>query len=179
MAVIRPKLETALASSGSSSSLRSGSLVARWARHLRITSTRSLASLSPLLAARSALGRAVLQRLDVRQHQLDFDRLDVRDRIDRAGDVDHVGIFETADDLQDGVDLANVTEELVAQPLTFAGPFDDAGDIHQLDDRGDELLGHDVLADPSQPVVGHAHDPLVGLDRAERIIRTLGRLGSL
>ncbi len=59
-------------------------------------------------------GQGVVQGLHIGQHQLDFDRLDVGDRVHCAGDVDDVGVLEAADHLEDGVNLANVAEEFVA-----------------------------------------------------------------
>ena len=57
------------------------------------------------------------------------------------GDFLAAGCFdEAADDLEDGVGLADVGEELVAQAFAFAGTFDDAGDIYQAEHRGDDLL---------------------------------------
>ena len=124
------------------------------------------------------LGEGRLQGLHVGQHQLDLDRLDVRERLDRARHVDHVGVLEAADDLEDGVDLADVAEELVAEPFPFARPLHDPGDVHEAERRGDELLGDDVLADHRQAIVGDAHDPFVRLDGAEGVIRALGCLGA-
>ena len=122
--------------------------MARWSRHFRIDLGAELGLLVAALGGPLGLGQGVVEGLDVGQHQLDLDRLDVRDRVDRAGDVDDVGVLEAADDLEDRVDLADVAEELVAQPLALAGPLDDPGDVHQLQRRRDELLGDDVLADP-------------------------------
>ena len=119
------------------------------------------------------LGQAVFQMLDVGQHQLDLDRLHVGDGVDLAGHVDHVGILEAADHLQNGVDLADVREKLVAEALALAGTLHDAGDIDQLEGGGDHLLWRDVFRDPRQAIVGHAHHPLVGLDRAEGVVRAL------
>jgi hypothetical protein len=124
------------------------------------------------------LGERILQGLEVGQHQLDLDGLDVRDRVDRAGDVDHVGVLEAADDLEDRFDLADVAEELVPEPFPLAGPLHDPRDVHEAQGGRDELLGDDVLADARQAVVGDADDPLVRLDGAERIVRALRRLGA-
>ncbi|MFM8495649.1 MAG: GTPase, partial [Planctomycetia bacterium] len=49
-----------------------------------------------------------------------------------------------------------------------------AGKVDELEGGGDHLLGRDVFHDPLQAAVGHAHHPLVGLDRAERVVRALG-----
>jgi len=122
------------------------------------------------------LGEEVFQVLDVGEEELELDRLHVGHRIDFSRDVDDVGILEAADDLQDRVHLADVGEELVAQALTLARPLHDSGDVHQLERRRDHLLRGNEPGDPLQAVVGHAHHPLVGLDRAEGIVGALRRL---
>ena len=58
-----------------------------------------------------------LDRLQVGQHQLGVDRLDVADRVDAPLDVHDVAVVEAADDVQDRVDRADVRQELVAQAL--------------------------------------------------------------
>ena len=59
---------------------------------------------------------------------------------------------------------------LLPSPSPSLAPLTMPAMSTSLKRRGDELLGDDVLADPRQPVVGHADDPLVRLDRAERIV---------
>ena len=111
--------------------------------------------------------------LDVGEHQFDLDRLHVGDRVDLACHMDHVRILEAADHLQDGVDLADVREKLVAKALAFAGALHDAGDIDELEGSRDHLLRRNVFCDQREPVVWHAHHSLVGLDRAEGVVRAL------
>ena len=54
---------------------------------------------------------------EVGQHQLGFDRLGVGDRIDLALDMGDVAVLEAAQHMDDGVDLADIGEELVAEAL--------------------------------------------------------------
>jgi hypothetical protein len=51
-----------------------------------------------------------------------------------------VVVLKTADDLDDGVDFADVGEELVAEPLARARALDQAGDVDELEDGGDDFL---------------------------------------
>jgi ribosome-binding ATPase YchF (GTP1/OBG family) len=53
------------------------------------------------------------------KHQLGFDRLDIGDRLNPPFDVGDVVIDETANHVNDGIDLANGGEKLVAEPLAF------------------------------------------------------------
>ena len=63
-----------------------------------------------LLAADALRERidALLQALEVGEHQLGLDRLDVGDRIDGVGDMRHVAIVEAAHHMRDRVDLADI-----------------------------------------------------------------------
>ena len=82
----------------------------------------------------------------------------------------NVRVFKAADDLHDGVHLADVGEKLVAQAFACAGALHEAGDVHKLHRRrnGDLRLG-DVLQH-FQARVGHGDDADVGVDRAERVV---------
>ena len=119
------------------------------------------------------LGQAVFQMLDVGEHQFDLDCLHVGDRIDLARHMDHIGILEAADNLENRVDLADMRQELVAEALALAGTLHDAGDVDQLQSGGNHLLRWDVFRDQREAAVGHAHHTLVGLDRAEGVVRAL------
>ena len=56
-------------------------------------------------------------------------------------DVMDVRILEAAHHLDDGVDLADVGEELVAEPLALARALHQAGDVHELDGGRDDDVG--------------------------------------
>ena len=61
----------------------------------------------------------LFEAFEIGQHQLGLDRLDIGDRIDAALDMRDVGILKAAHDMGDGIDLADIGEELVAEPLAF------------------------------------------------------------
>ena len=48
-------------------------------------------------------------------------------------DVGHVAVLEAAQHVGDGVDLADVGEELVAQALALAGAAHQAGDVDEFE----------------------------------------------
>src|SRR5438445_401072 len=83
-----------------------------------------------------------------------------------CGDVDDVLVLEAAHDLDDRVDLADVLEELVAEPLALGRALDEAGDVHELDRRRDDALGLRELRERLEPGVGDRDDADVRLDRA-------------
>ena len=103
---------------------------------------RSSLGLGLLVAAARGLGilvLALLDRVEVGQDEFGGDDLDVAHGIDRAGDVVDVVVLEAADDLDDGVDFADVGQKLVAEPLARARALDQAGDVDELEDGGDDF----------------------------------------
>ena len=63
--------------------------------------------------------QAFLNRAHVGQAQLGLDDFDVGDRVDLASHVDHVVVFEATHHVHDGIGLADVREELVAQAFAL------------------------------------------------------------
>ena len=68
----------------------------------------------------------------------------------------NVRILKTADDLHDGVHLADVREKFVAQAFALRRAFDEAGDVHEFnrrrnDDAGlGDFLQNDTAARPAR-----------------------------
>ena len=90
---------------------------------MRLQASRISTSRSSFLSAFAALQGAVetaLEVFDVRKDQLEVDGLDVTGRIDRAFNMHDVLVIEAADNVNDGVNLADVGQELVAQTLRLA-----------------------------------------------------------
>ena len=87
--------------------------------------------------------------------------------------MDDVLVIEAPHHMDNGVRHADIGEELVAQPLTPAGAFDKAGDVHEFDDGGGGLPGMIHLAEFVQPGVRHSHHAYVGVDGAEGVVGAL------
>ena len=127
---------------------------------------RGLVALGLLLEARDGL----LHRGYVGQDQLGLDGLHVGERVHAAGHVHHVRVAEEAHHFADGVRLADVRKELVAQTLALAGAGDQAGDVDEL-----HRCRHDARrvvngGQGVQPRVGHGDHAHVGLDGGERVV---------
>ena len=120
---------------------------------------------------------ALLQAVEIGEHQFGLDGLDVGRRIDAALDVGDVIVLEAAHDVGDGIDLADVGQELVAEPLALRGAFHQSGDIDERQPRRHDLLGLGKLRQRVEPRIGHRHLADVRLDGAERIVRRLRRRG--
>ena len=143
-------------------------------------SSASLASLAAcevggdrLVAARLLLQPRdrLLDGLQVSEDHLGLDRGDVGLGVHLAVDMGDVLVAEDPSHLADRCGLANVREELVAQPLPLRGALDDAGDVDELDGRGKDLGGAEDLRELAQPIVGYADHAHVRLDGREGVVR--------
>ena len=83
---------------------------------LRAFEHRQLRVCILIAGARGALHsvESPFYRPEIRERELELDHVAVADGIDRTHHVRDVGIVEAADDLYDGVGLADVRKELVA-----------------------------------------------------------------
>ena len=69
----------------------------------------------------------------------------VADRVHAAVYMYNVGIIEAAEYMQDGICLPDVCKELVAEPLSFARPLYQAGNVYNFYRCGNYPLGVDKL----------------------------------
>src|SRR5438045_5904405 len=76
---------------------------------------------------------SLLQRSEVRQHEVGIDDLDIVNWINVRADVMNVEICKTTHHLHDRLDFANMMEELIATAFTCAGAFHQCCDVHTLD----------------------------------------------
>ena len=80
--------------------------------------------------------------------------------------------------MHDGIRLADVGQELVAEALALAGALYKARNVHEFHDGRNGPLGLVHVRQNLQTGVRHGHDADVGVDRAERIVCGLcARLG--
>ena len=56
-----------------------------------------------------------------------------RDRIDAAVHMNDIVVIKAADNMDNGVNSPDMAEELVPQPFTLAGPFDQTGNVNEFD----------------------------------------------
>ena len=134
-----------------------------------------MASLSPLLAFLAKRIAAALQAFHVGDHQLGLDRVGIADGIDAALDVHHVGVFETAQHIGDGVDFADVAEKLVAETFALGGAAHEPGDVDERQPRRNGSSRARDLAQLVETWIGHADVADVGLDGAKGIVGSLRR----
>ena len=69
-----------------------------------------------------------------------MDHFDVVDWADFSGDVNDVVVLKAAHHMGNGVGLANVGEELIAQALAFGCARNQARDINEFNNRRNDFL---------------------------------------
>jgi hypothetical protein len=138
------------------------SMTGSWARFLVLAG-----------GALAGLLDAALQAFEVGEHQLGLDRVGIADRIDAAFDMGDVVVFEAAQHMHDGIDFADIGEELVAEAFTLRGAAHEAGDVDEGDAGRDDFLGAGDRGQLLHARIGHGDFAGVRLDGAERIVRRL------
>lgn len=111
--------------------------------------------------------------LHVAQNQLGRYDLYVADGIDAAHAVQNVVVVEAPDDVHYRVDLPDIRQKFVAEPLAPARAGDEARDVDELNRRGYYDVRLCDLREGFEPVVRNLHHPDIGLYRAKGIIRRL------
>ena len=84
--------------------------------------------------------------------------------------MNDIVIIEAAHHVHNGIDLANVGEELVAESFSLTRAFNEARDIYKFDGGRDDLVRLCDLSQRFQSSVRHLDDAHVGIDRAKRIV---------
>ena len=55
--------------------------------------------------------------------------------------MDDIVIFKAADHMNDGIHLADVCQELIAEALALGGTLNQAGNVYEFNDGGGYLSG--------------------------------------
>ncbi len=121
------------------------------------------------------LRQAALEAVEIGQHQLGLDGVGVLDRVDAALDMNHVVVLEAAKHIGDGIDLADVGEELVAEPFALGGAAHQPGDVDEGQPCGDHLSGLGNSGELVEARVGDRNLADIRLDGAERVVGGLRR----
>ena len=111
---------------------------------------------------------AVFHGFEVFQLQLCVDDFLVAYGVHRAVHVDDVAIVEAAQHVDDGVALADVAQELVAESFTFAGALHQSGNVYDVTHGGYDTPRVNQLGELRQSFVGYGHLSHLGVDCTER-----------
>ena len=98
-----------------------------------------------------SLRQTLFDGLEIGESQFDLDHTEMFERVGRSGNV---VVDEGTQHQHDGVDLANVGEELVAEALAFARSFDESTDVDHLDRRMDDVLALRHLGQSIEAIIG-------------------------
>ena len=72
--------------------------------------------------------------------------------------VDDIVVVEASDDVDDGVRLPDVAEELVAEAFALGGALHEARDVDEFDGRRHDVLRMDQVIELLEPTVGNGDD---------------------
>lgn len=107
---------------------------------------------------------SLLDELDILNAQLLADDGQITDGVNVTLDVDNLGIIEATNDLEDGIDGANVRQEGVTQTSTSRSTTGQTGNIVHGQVGGHLGLGLVVLAEPVEPLIGNDDASLFGVN---------------
>ncbi len=79
--------------------------------------------------------------------------------------------------MRDRIDLADIAEKLVAEPLPLGGAAHETGNVDEGKTRRHDHGGFGKAGEGVEARIGHRDLPHIRLDRAERIVRRLRRRG--
>ena len=79
--------------------------------------------------------------------------------------------FDSVRDVEQRIDFADMAEKLIAEPLAFASPFNQPGDVTHFERAVGGLLGFEDVGERDQARIGHQRDAGVRIDRGEGIVR--------
>jgi hypothetical protein len=87
--------------------------------------------------------------------------------------VDHIVVFKTSEDMDDGIRAADIPQELIAQPFPYAGPYYQTCNIHDLNSGGDDPVWFDQFLQFDQSMVGYGDHTEIRNDGPEEELSRL------
>jgi len=120
--------------------------------------------------------QAPLEAVEIGEHELGLHRLSVANGIDGTFHMGDVAVLEAAQHMGDGVDGADVAEELVAQAFAAGRAAHETGDVDEFELGRNDLRRFRELGANLEPLVGDGDAAQIGLDGAKGIVRRFRRL---
>ena len=111
--------------------------------------------------------------LDVGENELEVDGFDVARRIDRTFHVHDVLVVEAADNVYNGVYLADMGQKLIAETLTLAGAAHQTRDVYEFDNGRSGFLCVVQVGQRLKTLIRYRNHADVRVDGAERIVGAL------
>ena len=119
------------------------------------------------------LRQSTLHSLQILDLQLIIDHLHIAHRVHSRVDMSDIIIIETAEHMDDGIRLADISQELIAEALTLRGPLHEPGDVDDLHRSRDHRPGVAELHEASQTIIGHRDHTHIRFNSTEREISRL------
>ncbi|MNC33750.1 hypothetical protein D3C75_821560 [compost metagenome] len=135
-------------------------------QHFHLNGHLLLAALQVLAGALQTL----LHGLHICQDQLQVDGFDIAKRVHLAGHVGDVLILEAAHHVDNGIHLADMGQELVAQTLALTCAFYKTGNIDKFKSGRHDPVGIHNLRQLLETLVRHFHYAHIGINGTERVI---------
>ena len=119
------------------------------------------------------LGDTGIDSLKVFQLKFRIDDFLVADGVDSSIDMRDVIVVETAQNVDDSIGFADVSEELIAQTFALGGSFHEAGDVDDFARSRHYATGMHQFGQLGQALIGHGNHANVGFNRTKREISCL------
>ena len=116
---------------------------------------------------------AVFYGFQVFQLQFRIDDFLIAQRVYRTVYVNDVIVFEAAQHVDDGVALADVSQELIAQAFSLAGTLHKAGNVYNVAHSGHNATRMYQFGQSCQSLVGHGYLSHLGVDSTKRKVGCL------
>ncbi|MNH16147.1 hypothetical protein D3C79_757770 [compost metagenome] len=84
--------------------------------------------------------------------------------------MNDIAAMKSAHNMDNGVAVTNIGEELIAKPFALAGTGDETSDIDESDSGWEDLCRAVKVGERLQATVWHGHDTRIWLDRCKRVI---------
>lgn len=119
--------------------------------------------------------KSLLDKLNILDAQFLADDVQIPDGVDVALDVNDLSIVKAPDNLENGVDGADVRQERVSKTGTGRGTAGETGNIIHSQVGGDLRLGLVVLAQPVEALVGNDDAGLLRINGGIREVRRVAQ----
>lgn len=119
-------------------------------------------------------GQTLFDGFQILEDKFGFDDIYVADRVHRAMHVNDVAVVEATDHFHNGLAFADVGEELVAKAFALGSTLNEACDVHEFGNGGNDGLGIVNLDQFVQTSIRNVHHTHVGVDGAEGIVSGFG-----
>ena len=118
----------------------------------------------------SDLGNSSVQNLDIREDQLQVNRLNISCRINGTIHMDDVRILKTTHYMNNGIYFTDICKELVTKSFSFAGSFYKACNVHEFDSCRCHFLCMIQFSQLHDPLIRYGYNSYVRINCCKGIV---------